>query len=92
MGLQPAGRGRGGLAGGTGRTLRRGEFNRSAGARPQQPSCCAREQQHITGVSESSPGHGPRRETFQSPNPAPEEHELNTTRRNVALRNVLLHR
>lgn len=39
-------------------------------------------------VFENSLGQGPRRETFQTPNPASEEPELNTTRRNDAFRNV----
>lgn len=43
-------------------------------------------------VFENSLGQGPRRETFQTPNPASEEPELNTTRRNDAFRNVPSHR
>lgn len=56
------------------------------------PAAAGRSSSTSLGVSESSPGQGPSQEPFQSPNPASEEHELNTTRRNVALRNVLLHR
>lgn len=57
-----------------------------------RPASSGRSSSTSLEVFENSLGQSPRRETFQTPNPASEEHELNTTQRNDAFRNVLLHR